>query len=238
MLNYFNSHPHEEDDYHLLCTLSTLLYFNSHPHEEDDAIVNFTIPARDISTHILTKRMTWFKNQRYCRWIISTHILTKRMTFYCVSLSVLRLFQLTSSRRGWRYLLGMFVIVFVFQLTSSRRGWPFSIIQYFSYIHISTHILTKRMTWYSILTMIGKKHFNSHPHEEDDSKIGTPYVYGAFQLTSSRRGWRDITATAFPFFGISTHILTKRMTEITCNPSISNYISTHILTKRMTIANS
>ena len=34
---YFNSHPHEEDDYHISIYLSATRYFNSHPHEEDDS---------------------------------------------------------------------------------------------------------------------------------------------------------------------------------------------------------
>ena len=55
---------------------------------------------------------------------------------------------------------------------------------------ISTHILTKRMTvtlWWTITRV---RHFNSHPHEEDD---------GTMSLLAQIRD-------------ISTHILTKRMT--------------------------
>ena len=33
---YFNSHPHEEDDFIRRSLLGTCIYFNSHPHEEDD----------------------------------------------------------------------------------------------------------------------------------------------------------------------------------------------------------
>ena len=57
-------------------------------------------------------------------------------------------------------------------------------------------------------------HFNSHPHEEDDAKE-TPEEKGKqkFQLTSSRRGWRDKAGTTESFVDISTHILTKRMTK-------------------------
>ena len=33
---YFNSHPHEEDDYGTACNNGCGCYFNSHPHEEDD----------------------------------------------------------------------------------------------------------------------------------------------------------------------------------------------------------
>ena len=53
-------------------------YFNSHPHEEDDG--KRALPGNDvhISTHILTKRMTHWQSDRMVRII----------------------FQLTSSRRG------------------------------------------------------------------------------------------------------------------------------------------
>ena len=33
-------------------------YFNSHPHEEDDGNPDITNDSENISTHILTKRMT------------------------------------------------------------------------------------------------------------------------------------------------------------------------------------
>ena len=42
----------------MLLALSFLRYFNSHPHEEDDYGHLATGTLKDISTHILTKRMT------------------------------------------------------------------------------------------------------------------------------------------------------------------------------------
>ena len=100
---HFNSHPHEEDDLVSMLIHNRLRYFNSHPHEEDDfniamskihlIIFQLTSSRRgwhrklphlhsnpDISTHILTKRMTRFLNTTSCAYNISTHILTKRMT--------------------------------------------------------------------------------------------------------------------------------------------------------------
>ena len=77
-----------------------------------------------------------------------------------------------------------------FQLTSSRRGWPF----------LSAY--TGTALWY----------FNSHPHEEDDTK----QCRWIIRIT------------------ISTHILTKRMTRIALWSRSIKKISTHILTKRMT----
>ena len=55
-------------------------------------------------------------------------------------------------------------------------------------------------------------YFNSHPHEEDDVS----------------------EKSIFTTFGISTHILTKRMTINKTEFFIIFNISTHILTKRMT----
>ena len=145
---YFNSHPHEEDDdFHSNDELFTG-YFNSHPHEEDDRLVLATVIIR--------------KN-------ISTHILTKRMTFQpWVNGIILRLFQLTSSRRGW---------------PDCDRVYQ------------------------------DAKDFNSHPHEEDDGIV-------RFILHEEHE--------------ISTHILTKRMTPWLHIRGNAHYISTHILTKRMT----
>ena len=55
---YFNSHPHEEDDNNPDGGNSVRRYFNSHPHEEDDELVSVIQKMVNISTHILTKRMT------------------------------------------------------------------------------------------------------------------------------------------------------------------------------------
>ena len=172
---------------------NTLSNFNSHPHEEDDEIGTFTINAMlDISTHILTKRMT-----------IAT-----------ITRPAFTIFQLTSSRRGWPSRIWEWLLDTIFQLTSSRRGWrckrhskrteqhfnshpheeddhlPLSLRMkkdYFNshpheeddfhgyckwmYLYISTHILTKRMTEHVVSIWNTTKHFNSHPHEEDDSNF-------------------------------------------------------------------
>ena len=82
--------------------------------------------------------------------------------------------------------------------------------------YISTHILTKRMTYSTFKVSLRSYYFNSHPHEEDDLS------------------WYSINWT----LSISTHILTKRMTEEGLDVIVEEYISTHILTKRMTPFNS
>ena len=99
---HFNSHPHEEDDPANLSQSALSPYFNSHPHEEDDFVAERSRGRIEISTHILTKRMT--KD-----WI---HPIVRRI-----------LFQLTSSRRGWHRGGAVMLQLYKFQLTSSRRGW-------------------------------------------------------------------------------------------------------------------
>ena len=122
---------------------------------------------------------------------ISTHILTKRMTVTVRTTAQHSLFQLTSSRRGWLTETEPLEDGEVFQLTSSRRGWLI-------------FIFHKCIMFY----------FNSHPHEEDDSRL--------------------TVSNAVPGLSISTHILTKRMTQTYKQKINQAYISTHILTKRMT----
>ena len=167
----------------------------------------------DISTHILTKRMTVDpgtetltitfqltssrRGWHYLRWYqkpfdkISTHILTKRMTSDMRFVLLLSIFQLTSSRRGWPLGKIDVEVAELFQLTSSRRGWQPACLVVFAV------------------------------------KI--------FQLTSSRRGWLGYLRHGLQRNGISTHILTKRMTFCYRVYFVIKIISTHILTKRMTL---
>ena len=102
--------------------------------------------------------------------------------------------------------------------------------------NISTHSLTKRLTidWWTDGNI--SIHFNSQPHEEADGWWHTDIVCGIiFQLTASRRGWRDRTYERNSFQGISTHSLTKRLTPSNSPLSSLSFISTHSLTKRLTI---
>ena len=166
-----------------------------------------------ISTHILTKRMTIYGCDRMEGIRISTHILTKRMTCCDVVSACIPVFQLTSSRRGWRYLAGSLIEedsisthILTKRMTTrwKCRGRKES---------ISTHILTKRMTYRRMLFVM---------------------LVDAFQLTSSRRGWRSgcsSIGTLFRYFNSHPH----EEDDIAELPAISEpVISTHILTKRMT----
>ena len=145
-----------------------------------------------ISTHILTKRMTLWWLLCSSPFDISTHILTKRTTIFSMASSSALIFQLTSSRRGWPFLLSViaFLITISTHILTKRMTFHFRVTQWME--NISTHILTKRMTPPVFLLLSCYKYFNSHPHEEDD-------VY------------KNIVGYAS---SISTHILTKRMTAM------------------------
>ena len=166
---YFNSHPHKEDDFSGNRCRILIVHFNSHPHKEDDAVAPAVASQKLISTHILTKRMT------------GTHAAS----------SLCMVFQLTSSRRGW-------------------RSWCCS---YELCNCISTHILTKRMTLSPFFKMYVKI------FQLTSSQRGWLFAYFSlfwiktFQLTSSRRGWHWKHLQAIQKSEISTHILTKRMTR-------------------------
>ena len=150
----------------------------------------FQSTLHQISTHILTKRMTMLElaeppqskyfnshpheeddeteeREKYEKKI-STHILTKRMTAFFLSM-----------------------------LTTS---------------HISTHILTKRMTLEQEQHNMYLEHFNSHPHEEDD--VVVCLTCSAFFISTHILTKRmTVNTSTFKFLSdISTHILTKRMT--------------------------
>ena len=98
---HFNSHPHEEDDESVRRRWRSSKNFNSHPHEEDDG------------KSILTRKMRGYFNSH-------PH---EEDDFFFFTCGLFGLFQLTSSRRGWRPLLFHMVAREIFQLTSSRRGW-------------------------------------------------------------------------------------------------------------------
>ena len=150
-----------------------------------------------------------------------------------------KIFQLTSSRRGWRYLEKKTIRLDIISTHILTKRMTLYNAFHLIYLNISTHILTKRMTSFILTPHCLKKHFNSHPHEEDDQielrwirniEISTHILTkrmtirncrrktqtGSFQLTSSRRGWQ-IVQEFFDFdWNISTHILTKRMTTWAC----------------------
>ena len=78
-------------------------------------------------------------------------------------------FQLTASRRGWLVTLWKHPQTLIFQLTASRRGWPTAPITPTATTAISTHSLTKRLTFSRHAMWLELEYFNSQPHEEADA---------------------------------------------------------------------
>ena len=147
---YFNSHPHEEDD---VASFSSFVHVCISTHILTKRMTFVTVVVEFfhgyISTHILTKRMTRNRNHIHFSNNISTHILTKRMT-------VLR--QITINR------LSHFNSHPHEEDDNAMKGM-------IDTGYISTHILTKRMTYSWLLKYALTRYFNSHPHEEDDSNF-------------------------------------------------------------------
>ena len=187
-----------------------------------------------ISTHILTKRMTTRlfsvmtlnlfqltssrRGWHYCDYAdvhaldISTHILTKRMTATRWNLCrEVRDFNSHPHEEDDCFPHPTLPVYRIFQLTSSRRGWPKSWSSVTVSSVISTHILTKRMTYSYFF-------YNSFP---------------IFQLTSSRRGWPILQAEYLPAYHFNSHPHEEDDYDRRCWFCI-RCISTHILTKRMT----
>ena len=166
-------------------------YFNSQPHEEADDSGTSGINLSDISTHSLTKRLTYKRQPALPRPA---------------------LFQLTASRRGWLYIQQKRQQRLLFQLTASRRGWqePNTSREVNEYFNSQPHEEADDSGWIypDIWT-----HFNSQPHEEADEKCCNGNVTATqFQLTASRRGWRRCLDRICIVIFISTHSLTKRLT--------------------------
>ena len=194
-----------------------------------------TMSHLHISTHILTKRMTSHHGTSYQTLAISTHILTKRMTVRCTTCvrfkryfnshpheeddcekyfdpENARLFQLTSSRRGW------------------HRGHNVTAgCQHFnSHPHEEDDVKI-------IMSLISARHFNSHPHEEDDTHWIGAFRFFFISTHILTKRMTSCFVKLFIIWHISTHILTKRMTARWFWKRNRTNISTHILTKRMTV---
>ena len=100
--SYFNSRPHEEVDKRSIAGYMLEASISTHDLTKRSTIsCTCDYLATYISTHDLTKRSTgkqvW---QIFLLMMISTHDLTKRSTVLMLRLSIVALFQLTTSRRG------------------------------------------------------------------------------------------------------------------------------------------
>ena len=191
LVNFFNSHPHKEDDLlvwtyfeanilfstHILTRRMTSAsvynviceFFNSHPHKEDDLSYMFSYRSRKLFNSHPHKEDDNSSQEKTFVAIFSTHILTRRMTKRTGSIGYHSTFQLTSSQGGW-------------------PNWT-------------------PLRYRDIF-------FNSHPHKEDDDemrKMADDLDFSTHiltrRMTISKRYW-------IPIARFSTHILTRRMTIV------------------------
>ena len=257
---HFNSHPHEEDDSVEMSAYRVPYHFNSHPHEEDDKVLEDFLDSIQIF-QLTSSRRGWpslsvIVTSLHTNFNSHPHEEDDHLTGQ--ELEDLSAFQLTSSRRGWLFEVLTISVDTIFQLTSSRRGWRIlrggenngqknfnshpheeddgMMKRMKQMIMISTHILTKRMTGLSGPLKALRHNFNSHPHEEDDcARCSGSSLERNFNSHPHEEDDEDEEETD-PYEGISTHILTKRMTQNRNVFLCLWVISTHILTKRMTVA--
>ena len=199
----------------------------------------------------------WITHETKCIQI-STHILTKRMTqIEQNKVIIITDFNSHPHEEDDMSNVSSPFGRLVFQLTSSRRGWRRNNRRLFYRKYISTHILTKRMTLRRNTKELVPMYFNSHPHEEDDVIDIANSLETIYFNSHPHEEDDDIFFSFFFCIIISTHILTKRMTSLPFICVIENWIfqltssrrgwlflwhvwswqsciSTHILTKRMT----
>ena len=153
-------------------------------------IQDFPAPSGNISTHILTKRMT-FSTLSLCNICsnISTHILTKRMTQQNNNVDVEKVFQLTSSRRGWLIRWTEKCHLSYFNSHPHEEDDCMVLSACLIQISISTHILTKRMTRNNITNTFNELFQLTSSRRGWLTFDELIFIRDVFQLTSSRRGW-------------------------------------------------
>ena len=119
----FNSHPHEEDDNSSCVCIYRLSYFNSHPHEEDD-VAMVCVCIRYIVFQLTSSRRGWQRRWKECprRRNFNSHPHEEDDHWYFCMLPWQRYFN-SHPHEEDDFVNQNIYIFFVFQLTSSRRGW-------------------------------------------------------------------------------------------------------------------
>ena len=172
-------------------------------------------PHGRISTHSLTRRLTEASIYNLLQCCISTHSLTRRLTSkngFKERADIISTHSLT------RRLTTVYTYNYnriLFQLTASQGGWQ-------------DHKNTQHH----------QGDFNSQPHKEADNVL--KWIEQTFQhFNSQPHKEADGTLTVNSAAGsISTHSLTRRLTEYRHLPWVFKRISTHSLTRRLTSTDS
>ena len=195
-----------------ICTYLESLLFQLTSSQGGWLLHNFSFFRNDnISTHILTRRMTVSFSSFSSFSSISTHILTRRMTMVVARLtsSLLHFNSHPHKEDDFRYLIASENENISTHILTRRMTSMLFALGTFTYI--STHILTRRMTsirafamqaavfqltssqggWREVIPVkYSRSYFNSHPHKEDDAISGSnTFAWLTFQLTSSQGGW-------------------------------------------------
>ena len=165
---------------------------------------------------------------------ISTHILTRRMTISSFKVLSSFIFQLTSSQGGWRILAAPWMAVNYFNSHPHKEDDVFSYTPQGAISNFNSHPHKEDDVKFFTRTKQRRKYFNSHPHKEDDVRFGLFSMITLYFNSHPHKEddgnysrWNSSTC-------ISTHILTRRMTVVHCRHCNDWSISTHILTRRMT----
>ena len=99
---------------------------------------------------------------------------------------------------------------------------------------ISTHSLTRRLTEFRTCLLPIGLHFNSQPHKEADGFISFVKIQaGNFNSQPHKEADKRL-GRSNGAFRISTHSLTRRLTNLEERYYQGGIISTHSLTRRLT----
>ena len=93
--------------------------------------------------------------------------------------------------------------------------------------YISTHILTRRMTWLRRMPLAALRYFNSHPHKEDDRNGKKVAISKKYFNSHPHKEDDSIQRRRNVEKYISTHILTRRMTSSYPCPNVPTYFNSH-----------
>ena len=166
----------------------------------------------DISTHSLSRRLTRRKRKRLPQlkfqltasqggWLaLYEHILN--------SLS----FQLTASQGGWPGLICTYFEFLLFQLTASQGGWRILSKSIFLIPVISTHSLSRRLTFDEEFPHYHLLHFNSQPLKEADFKHLLSRKSKTYFNSQPLKEADPLHQVGNGHLRISTHSLSRRLT--------------------------
>ena len=166
----------------------------------------------DISTHSLTRRLTFLVHRQIQANIISTHSLTRRLTYLSPLNPSLPLYFNSQPHKeadlSYRGCSGRYK----YFNSQPHKEADLSCFCVELKFFISTHSLTRRLTKQVCLHAGLRRNFNSQPHKEADQSI-TSCFHSTFHFNSQPHKEADgYEAGRDCRCNISTHSLTRRLT--------------------------